>query len=347
MTQKVINRLIAAHAGLEAALPALLTLIDVPVSDPEWQALDPAQRRRRTLEAVRRVLLGAAADRPLCIVLENLHWIDSETQVFLDSFVDSLPSHRILLVVTYRPEYRHPWASRSDYAQVTLDPLTVANVHHLIRSLVGEDESLRPVYGMLVERAGGNPLFLEELIRALVETHVLVGERGAYRLTNPLPSRQVPPTVQAVLAARMDRLSPADKALLQSAAVIGKDVPFALLEAVAGLESEAPRRSRSAPVGGVSLRARAVPRPRVQLHARADARRRLCQPAARATPHPSSGRGAIDRDALPGSARRARGCARRPFVPRRAVVPCCLLSHAVRAQSVRALRAPRGGCPVP
>ena len=239
----MISRLLGADPGLEAALPAFLALLNVPVDDPGWQALDPPQRRRRTLDMLKRLWIGAAQVRPLCIILENLHWIDAETQAFLESFVESLSSHRVLLVVTYRPEYRHPWASRSYYAQITLNPLSLESAHRLARSLVGDDDTLRPAHHLIVERAAGNPLFLEEVLRDLVETGVLVGDRGAYRLNGPLPTTQIPVTVQAVLAARIDRLPAGDKAVLQCAAVIGKDVPLALLEAIVGLEREALQES--------------------------------------------------------------------------------------------------------
>jgi class 3 adenylate cyclase/tetratricopeptide (TPR) repeat protein len=239
VTEKVINRLLSADPGLEATLPPLLALLNLPTDDPGWQALDSSQRRRRTLDSLKRLWTGQASERPVCMVLENLHWVDSETQAFVDSMIESLPDHRVFLVVTHRPEYRHPWATKSYYSQIALAPLSVESSQRLARSLVGDDATLRPVHHLLMERAEGNPLFLEEMLRALVETAVLVGERGAYRLAQPLPTTQIPPTVQAVLAARMDRLSTQDKALLQCAAVIGKDAPLFLLEAIAGLDRDA------------------------------------------------------------------------------------------------------------
>jgi tetratricopeptide (TPR) repeat protein len=177
--------------------------------------------------------------QPLLVVFEDLHWIDGETQVLLDSLVDSLGSARLLLLVNYRPEYQHGWGSKTAYSQMRLDALPAESAGELLEALRGEDPGLAPLKQLLVKR--GNPFFLEETVRTLVETKALDGARGRYRLTQPLQALQVPPTVQTILTARIDRLSPEDKRLLQTAAVVGKDVPFALLQAITGLPDEALR----------------------------------------------------------------------------------------------------------
>ena len=166
-------------------------------------------------------------------MFEDLHWIDSETQTLLNNLVESVPSARLLLLVNYRPEYQHGWGSKTYYTQLRLDPLPAVNADEFLHALLGDDASLQPLTHLLIARTEGNPFFLEESVRTLVETGGLVGERGAYRLGQALPSIQVPATVQAVLAARIDRLPPEEKHLLQAAAVIGKDVPAALLQATA------------------------------------------------------------------------------------------------------------------
>ncbi len=200
---------------------------------PTWQALDPPQRRQRTLDALKRLLLRESQVQPLLLVFENLHWIDAETQAFLDGLVESLPAARLLLLVNYRPEYQHGWGQKTYYTQLRLDPLPPASAEALLQSLLGDDAGLEPLKQRLIERTQGNPFFLEESVRTLVETQVLVGDQGAYRLARALPSIQVPSTVQAVLAARIDRLPPEEKQLLQTAAVIGTEVPLALLQAIA------------------------------------------------------------------------------------------------------------------
>jgi predicted ATPase/class 3 adenylate cyclase len=240
--EKVTGKLLTLDRALEPTLTALLVLMGVPLDDPAWQALDPRQRRERTLDAVKRLLLRESQVQPLCLVFEDLHWIDSETQVFLDDLIESLPGARVLLLVNYRPEYRHGWGSKTYYAQLRIDPLPNESADALLRALLGGEAALGPLRELLIDRTEGNPFFLEESVRTLVETGSLVGERGAYRLARPLPSIRVPATVQAMLAARIDRLSPEDKRLLQSAAVIGKDVPLLLLRAIADVPDDDLRR---------------------------------------------------------------------------------------------------------
>jgi class 3 adenylate cyclase/predicted ATPase len=236
--EKVTGKLLTLDKSLEPTLPAFLALLDVSVEDEQWQSLEPPQRRQRTLDAVKRLLLRESQVQPLVLVFEDLHWIDSETQAVLDSLVESLPTARILLLVNYRPEYEHRWGSKTYYSQLRIDPLPPESAGELLLALLGDDASLLPLKPLLIERTEGNPFFLEESVRTLIETNFLTGERGNYRLAKSVQSTQVPATVQAVLAARIDRLPPAEKRLLQSAAVLGKDVPFTLLQAVSGLPEE-------------------------------------------------------------------------------------------------------------
>ena len=231
--EKLTGKLLTLDRAQEGSLPALLSLFDVPTEDPQWAALDPPQRRRRTLDAVKRLLLRESQAQPLLVVFEDLHWIDGETQALLDGLVESLPAARLLLLVNYRPEYQHPWGSRTYYTQLRLDPLPPETAEELLGALLGPDAGIDPLKSVLIARTEGNPFFLEESVRSLVETRALSGERGVYRLARPLPTVQVPATVQAVLAARIDRLPPGDKALLQTASVVGKDVPFVLLQGIA------------------------------------------------------------------------------------------------------------------
>jgi class 3 adenylate cyclase len=238
--EKVTGKLLTLDRSLEPTLPALLALLDVPVDDASWQTLEPAQRRRQTLNAVRRLLLRQAREQPLLVIFEDLHWVDSETQALLDAIVDSMGSARLLLLVNYRPEYQHAWGSKTCYSQMRLDALPAESTGELLDALLGDDPGLSLLKQLLVKR--GNPFFLEETVRMLVETKVLRGERGRYRLTQTVQAIQIPPTVQVMLAARIDRLAPEQKRLLQTASVVGKDVPFALLQAIAELPDEALRR---------------------------------------------------------------------------------------------------------
>jgi predicted ATPase len=207
--------------------------LDVPIEDAQWHALAPPQRRQRTLEAVRRLLLRESEVQRVLVIFEDLHWVDSETQALLDALVESLPAARLLLLVNYRPEYQDSWTNRTYYRQLRIDPLRPESAETFLHGLMGQDAALDTLKRLLIERTQGNPLFLEESVRILAETGTLVGELGAYRLTRAIEGIRVPATIQTLLAARIDRLPSADKRLLQSAAVIGKDVPVALLQAIA------------------------------------------------------------------------------------------------------------------
>jgi class 3 adenylate cyclase/tetratricopeptide (TPR) repeat protein len=239
---RVTGQVLTLDEALQETIPALLWLLEALLEDHPFLTLDPPQRRRRTLEALKRVLVRESQVQPLLLVFEDLHWIDAETQALLDTLVESLPTARLLLLVNYRPEYQHGWGSKTYYTQLRLDPLPPVSAEAFLHALLGDDPSLAPLTRLLSARTGGNPFFLEESVRTLVETQVLVGEYGAYRLTQPLDHLQVPATVQAVLAARIDRLPPEDKGLLQTAAVIGTEVPFSLLQAIAALPEDALHR---------------------------------------------------------------------------------------------------------
>ena len=270
---KVTGQILTLDEVLQDTLPALLALLDVLPEDSPFLKLDPPQRRQRTLAALKRVLLRESQVQPLLLVFEDLHWIDTETQALLDSLVESLPTARLLLLVNYRPEYQHGWGSKTYYTQLRLDPLPPASADEFLQALLGDDPGLEPLTQLLIARTEGNPFFLEESVRALVETGVLIGTPGAYRLVQAVPSIQVPATVQAVLAARIDRLSPEEKRLLQTAAVIGMEVPLALLQAIAEMLRGGPAPWPHPPPGGrVSVRDAPLPGARVHLQARPDPR---------------------------------------------------------------------------
>jgi len=236
--EKLIGKLLNLDESLRPLLPALLSLLDVPAEDAAWDALDPGQRRRQTHDAVKRLLLRESQEQPLLVVFEDLHWIDAETQAVLDSLLDSIPTSRILLLVNFRPEYTHTWGNRGYYTQLRIDPLGQESAEELLTALLGDDPSIKALYPLLIGRTDGNPFFLEESVRTLVEQRALVGERGAYRLVHDPAALRVPPTVQAILAARIDRLPAEQKRLLQTATVVGKDVPLPLLAEIAELPDD-------------------------------------------------------------------------------------------------------------
>ena len=239
--KRVAAKLRALDRQLEALLSPVLFLLDVPLEDASWERLEPAQRRMHILDACKRILLREAREQPLLLVIEDLHWIDSETQALLDALVESLPTVHVLMLVNYRPEYQHRWGGKTYYTQIRVDPLAPESAEELLDALLGSGGELDAIKDLLIQRTARNPFFLEESVRTLVETGVLDGARGAYRVVKPIGDVEVPATVQAMLAARIDRLPSDDKRLLQIASVIGKDVPFALLLEIAGLSSDALR----------------------------------------------------------------------------------------------------------
>jgi class 3 adenylate cyclase/pimeloyl-ACP methyl ester carboxylesterase len=242
MRAKVTGQVLTLDAALQETIPALLTLLDALPEDHPFLTLEPPQRRQRTLDALKRMLLRESQVQPVLLVCEDLHWIDAETQALLDSLVESLPTAQMLLLTNYRPEYQHGWGSKTYYTQLRLDPLPPESADEFLQALLGDDPSLTPLKQLLIARTEGNPFFLEESVRVLVETGVLVGERGVYRPAQALSTIQVPATVQAVLGARIDRLSAEEKHLLQTAAVIGNELSLPLLQAIAELPEDALHR---------------------------------------------------------------------------------------------------------
>ncbi|HSF02608.1 MAG TPA: AAA family ATPase, partial [Solirubrobacterales bacterium] len=230
---KVTGYLLTLDKALQDVIPPVLWLLDALPGDDGFRGFEPPQRRQRTLDSVKRLLIRESQVQPLVLVFEDLHWIDGETQALLDGLVEGVPTAAVLLLVNYRPEYSHHWAGKTYYRQLRIDPLPPESVEELLRGFVGDGADLVPLKHLLAGRTEGNPLFLEESVQTLVETGVLAGERGAYRLTRPIDHLQIPASVQAILAARIDRLASEDKRLLQAAAVIGTDVPMPLLLAIA------------------------------------------------------------------------------------------------------------------
>lgn len=230
-----VLRRLAALPGAEVLLPPLLFALDQPPDDAGWETLDAGARRDRMAEAVRVLLSLEARRAPVVLLVEDLHWMDAGSEAVLARVVEGLDALGVLLLLTYRPEYHPPWSGRSSFQPLRLDPLDRWETQELVRALLGDDPSLATLTPLLVERSDGVPLFAEETVRTLVQDGRLEGRPSRYRALVPVTAVEVPPTVQSVIAARIDRLEEDDRHLLQAAAVVGKDVPVALLEAVAGL----------------------------------------------------------------------------------------------------------------
>jgi tetratricopeptide (TPR) repeat protein len=229
--EKVAGRLSMLEASLEDTRPYLFSLLGIVNGNDPLAQMDGQLKKRRTLEAIKRILLRESLNQLLMVIFEDLHWIDEATQDLLNLLADSIGTARILLLVNYRPEYSHHWNSKSYYTQLRLDPLGQESADEMLTALLGGGDDLMPIKRMIVERTQGTPFFMEEMVQALFEDGVLV-RNGATHLTMPLAELKIPPTVQGILAARIDRLPPDAKELLQTLAVLGREFPFGLVRAV-------------------------------------------------------------------------------------------------------------------
>ena len=242
--ERVGRKLLAlGDEKLLAQLPFLTRALGISASDDAWANLHPFERQSLIFDAVKRLLLRESQNQPLCLVIEDLHWIDAETQTFLEMLLESIPTARVLLLVNYRPEYENRWTGKSYFSQLRIGPLAAAGTDELLDTLLGSDAGLLPIKKRLIEATQGNPLFLEECVRSLIENGVLDRASGHVRLVGSLPADFVPGTIWALLAARIDRLRPELKELLQCAAVLGNDIKEALLQSVSGIAQPDLRRA--------------------------------------------------------------------------------------------------------
>jgi len=233
--EKIAGRLLLLDKAFEEGLPLLFDFLGVP--DPERPAppMEPEGRQRQLFGIIKRLIQARSEREPAVLLLEDLHWIDGGSEAFLETLVEALPSTRTLLLVNFRPEYHAPWMQKSYYQQIPLMPLGPESAGALLQDLLGQDPSLEGLGERIRERTGGNPFFIEEAVQALAESGSLDGAKGAYRLVKPAEELAIPATVQALLAARIDRLGERDKRVLQTAAVIGKEFTEPVLRRVAGL----------------------------------------------------------------------------------------------------------------
>jgi len=236
--EKVSGKILTLNPSLQDAILPVLDLLNALDDDHPFRSLDPQQHRQKTYQAITRLLLSESRVQPVTAIFEDLHWYDSLTLGLLHELVVQAQESRLLLVVSYRPEFRDEWRNRPNYRQLHLDPLASESLAALLQALLGSNPNLQILKSFLMQRASGNPFFVEEIVRALVDTGVIEGARSNYRLAKPFAGHEVPPTVQAVLAARIDALPAAEKRLLQEASVIGHDVLFALLRAISGLQED-------------------------------------------------------------------------------------------------------------
>ncbi|WP_454739841.1 adenylate/guanylate cyclase domain-containing protein [Cupriavidus necator] len=236
--EKVTGRLLILDRALEDHLPYLLYLLGIIEPGSALPTMDPAIRRQRTFEAIARLLVRESQNQTLILLFEDLQWLDSETEAFLNVLIEEVPGARMLLLVNYRPEYRHDWSHRRYYSHLCLEPLGQAEAQGLLSALLGDDPSLAPLKLLILSKTEGNPFFMEEVVQTLAEENALLGQPGDYRIEKAPLTLHIPRTVQGVLAARIDRLSVPQKELLQTLAVIGKEFPSSLIRHVTALHDD-------------------------------------------------------------------------------------------------------------
>jgi class 3 adenylate cyclase/tetratricopeptide (TPR) repeat protein len=223
---------------LHGVLPPFYDLLSLDTEDDVYQELEPRQKRERIFEAVRNLLIYESQKRPLIIVVDDLHWIDKTSEEFLDYLIGWLTGARILLVLLYRPEYTHPWGSKTYYNRIGLEQLTSKSSAELIRSILSGSEAVPELEGFILERTTGNPLFIEEFTRTLLENRSIRCEDGKCLLLKNPAQIQVPDSVEGIIAARMDRLEDDIKRTMQVASVIGRDFPYRILEKITEIRRE-------------------------------------------------------------------------------------------------------------
>jgi class 3 adenylate cyclase/tetratricopeptide (TPR) repeat protein len=236
--EKLENKLVGRHESLRGTFAPLHELLSLKTDDDDFDQLDPKQKRLKTVEAVRDLAVNASREKTLVIALEDLHWIDRSSEEFINYFIECLPNSRILLILLYRPEYRHQWQNLSYYSQISLGQLSTESSVELLKSIL-QDGDISPELGSLIlDKAAGNPLFLEEFTQTLMENGSIEKREQSYTLSRGVRKFQVPDTIQGIIAARMDRLEDNIKRTMQIASVIGRDFTFGILQIITGFQDE-------------------------------------------------------------------------------------------------------------
>jgi class 3 adenylate cyclase/predicted ATPase len=235
---RVTKKITELDPELETALPYLHALLEIEGDKEQLAGMDPQLRRARTLDSVARMLLSEARRHPLLLIVEDLHWLDQESQALLDRLVESMADAALMLLVSYRPEYSLRWGSKLNCQQVRLDALSHETAKEMLSAILGESPDLLPLKELIIETTGGTPFFMEETVQALFDEGALKRPNGSVKLVRPLASLRIPPTVQTILAARIDRLRNDEKNLLQTLAVLGREFVLSLARAVAGRSEE-------------------------------------------------------------------------------------------------------------
>jgi class 3 adenylate cyclase/predicted ATPase len=235
--EKVNGKVLTLDPSLEDTIPYLFALLGIVDGEDPLGRMDGQSKKRRTLDAIKRIILRESLNQPLIVIFEDLHWFDEQTQEFLNLLVEAIANAKVLLLVNYRPEYHHEWGSKTYYIQLRLDPLGKGSADEMLSALLGDAVELVPLKRVILEKTEGNPFFMEETVQVLFDDGALM-RNGAIKLAKPLTQFKIPHTVQAILASRIDRLPPHEKDLLHTLAIIGKEFPLGLARSVVARPEE-------------------------------------------------------------------------------------------------------------
>jgi class 3 adenylate cyclase/tetratricopeptide (TPR) repeat protein len=236
--EKLRARFDTLDENLRSGIAPFQELLSVTVDSEEFAALDPQQKRKRTFEAIRDLFVGLSRDEPLIVAVEDLHWIDGTSEDFLDYLVEQLDGCKIMLLLMYRQEYTHRWGDKPSYTQIGLSQLGTPSSTQLIQALLEGDEIAPEIKDLILARASGNPLFIEEITHTLLEDGIIKCEEHCYFLDDNVSSFDVPDTIQGLIAARIDRLEDNIKRTMQVASVIGRDFAYRILKSITGAHEE-------------------------------------------------------------------------------------------------------------
>ncbi|MCP4668030.1 MAG: AAA family ATPase, partial [Deltaproteobacteria bacterium] len=236
--QKMKERILGLDENLKSVIPPFQEFLSLKVEDEEYAKLEPKEKREKTFEAIRDLLVRGSQERPLILAVEDLHWIDKTSEEFLDYMIGWLPNTHILLILLYRPEYTHQWGSKSYYGKVGVDQLSSGTSAELVRAILGGGDVAPELRELILGRASGNPFFMEELTHSLLENGAILKKQDQYVLKAKPSDIKVPDTIQGIIAARMDRLEEGLKRIMQVASVIGREFAFRILQAITEMKED-------------------------------------------------------------------------------------------------------------
>jgi predicted ATPase len=237
--EKIAGRVVLMNSAMAETLPFVFDFMGIADPAHPPPAIDPDVRQRILFEHLKLLLDGVASVNPSVVLWDDLHWIDGGSDGFLAEYVNLTGGMPVLVLANSRPGYRAAWMDEAYYTEIVVGPLRDDELRELLDERLGSDASVAPLAERIAAQTGGNPFFIEEVVRGLAESGALWGDPGRYVLVNPSAEISIPPTVQAVLAARMDKLAESDKSLLETAAVIGKEFELPLLKKVSGARDDA------------------------------------------------------------------------------------------------------------